>query len=104
MQALRIKGKISSSTRNLYDWISIFLLIGCISTHIADMIRHTTYLAQTHIRLMAVTVIVVSIRLLKTSQIIVPRFGALVQMLYFSSADMIAWFVLYCAISLAFST
>ena len=88
--------------RNWYDWCTIILLIACIATHIADIANHTTYLAQTHIRLMSVTIIIVCVRLLKTSQILVPKFGSVVQMLIFSSSDILAWFALYCALWLPF--
>ena len=72
-------------------------------THISDIVEHTNYKAQTHIRLMSVTIIVVCLRLLKTSQILIPKFGSLVQVLYFASSDIFGWFFVFACIWLSFS-
>ena len=87
----------------MFDWISIILLLACVGTHIDDIVNHTTYKAQLHIRLMSVTIIIVCIRLLKTSQTLFTRFGAIVQMVLFASGDILYWFVLYCFIWLPMS-
>ncbi len=89
--------------RNWYDWICIFLLIACIGTHIGDIIYHSTHLAQAHIRLMSITIVIVCFRLLKTSQMLVSHFGTIVQMFIFSLPDIINWFLLFCCIWLPFS-
>ena len=51
--------------RNIFDWICYIFLLVCISTHLADIIQHTTTIARAHIRLMAVTIILLWLRLMK---------------------------------------
>jgi hypothetical protein len=89
--------------RNIFDWVSIILLLVCIGTHIDDIVAHTENKARNHIRVMAVTVILISVRLLKSARVIIPKFGTLVMILYYSIADMIIWFILYLVIWLSFS-
>ncbi len=79
---------------NLFDWISIILLIVCITTHIEDIRNHTEYKAKLHIHTMSFTVIVISLRILKVGRIVMPKFGTLVMVLYYLIADMIIWFLL----------
>ena len=95
--------KNKNNFRNWYDWVCILLLITCIATHVADIVNHTTHLAQVHIRIMSITVVVVCFRLLKTSQILIPHFGTIVQMFIFSLPDIVNWFCLFCCIWLPFS-
>ena len=89
--------------RNLYDLASIILLLACIGTHVDDILDHTEYKARLHIRIMAITIIIISVRLLKSSRIIIPQFGTLVMILYYTISDMIIWFILYLVIWLSFS-
>ena len=54
--------------RNIFDWICYFLLLVSISTHVIDVSYHTNFVARLHIRIMAVTVILLWIRLLKNAR------------------------------------
>ena len=97
-----IKNYVSDAW-NLYDWISIILLIACIVTHIDDIRNHTEFKARLHIHIMSATVIVIGLRLLKSSRVLIPKFGTLVMILYYAISDMIIWFMLYMVIWLSFS-
>ncbi len=44
------------------------LLVGCITTHIVDVVHHTPSIARAHIRVMAVTVILIWLRLMKNAR------------------------------------
>ena len=96
-------GLINGFCRNMYDWISISLLLACIGTHLEDIRSHSEFKARLHIRIMSVTVIFISVRLFKSSRILNKRFGTLVMILYYSIYDMFIWFVLYLVIWLSFS-
>jgi hypothetical protein len=65
-------------------------LLACID----DIITHTTYKAQLHIRLITVTIIIVCIRFLKISQTLFKRFGEIVQMVLFAGGEILYWFTL----------
>jgi hypothetical protein len=44
------------------------LLLVCIITHFVDVAHHTTFIARLHIRIMAITVILIWLRLLKNAR------------------------------------
>lgn len=88
---------------NLYDWASIIILLVCIGTHIDDIVNHNEYKARLHIRIMSFSIVFISIRLLKTSRILVIKFGTLVVILYYVLSEMIYWFCLFMVIWLSFS-
>ena len=54
--------------RNIFDWICYFLLLVSIVTHLVDVAYHTIFMARLHIRIMAVTVILLWVRLLKNAR------------------------------------
>ncbi|BFZ16281.1 hypothetical protein BsWGS_19321 [Bradybaena similaris] len=53
---------------NIFDWICYIMLLVCIATHVADIISHTEILARLHIRFMAVTIILLWLRLMKNAR------------------------------------
>ena len=95
--------KLFTNGWNWYDWISIVILLTCIITHLDDIRDHTDYKARIHLNVMSINVIVVSIRILKSARIIMPKFGTFVMMLYYTVANMIYWVILYLIILLSFS-
>ena len=44
------------------------LLLACVTTHIVDIVNHTLFVARLHIRIMAVTVILIWLRLMKNAR------------------------------------
>ena len=51
--------------RNIFDWICYILLMAVIGTHIADVVSHSIALARVHIRLTAIVIIFLWLRLMK---------------------------------------
>ena len=51
--------------RNIFDWVCYALLLVVIITHLVDIFHHSNTLARVHIRIMAITIILIWIRLLK---------------------------------------
>lgn len=60
----------SKKFRNWFDLISIILLCTCVFTHVSDIVNHNEEIARVHIRIMSVTVIFISLRLLKSGRLI----------------------------------
>lgn len=56
--------------RNWFDVFSIILITACAVTHIVDVLNHSEELSRDHARLLAVTVIVIAIRLLKVIRLL----------------------------------
>ena len=54
----------------MYDLVSICLLAACIFTHFADISNHSEAIARTHIRLMAFTIIFISLKIIQVGCII----------------------------------
>ncbi|KAK3576791.1 hypothetical protein CHS0354_002574 [Potamilus streckersoni] len=50
---------------NIFDWICYVFLLTSLATHIADIISHSDALARAHIRIMAVNIILLWVRLMK---------------------------------------
>ena len=44
------------------------LLLACITTHVVDVSHHTDFVARLHIRIMAVTIILIWLRLMKNAR------------------------------------
>ena len=44
------------------------LLVACVITHIVDVVNHTDFSARLHIRIMAITVILIWLRLMKNAR------------------------------------
>ncbi|GFO19270.1 transient receptor potential cation channel subfamily v member 1 [Plakobranchus ocellatus] len=63
-----LKPKYFSDMWNIFDWLCYVMLIVCMITHIADVISHTEAVARAHIRLMAVTIILLWLRLMKNAR------------------------------------
>lgn len=56
------------SDRNVFDWLCYILLLASIITHVADVIAHSDLLARWHIRIIAVTIILLWLRLMKNAR------------------------------------
>ena len=54
--------------RNIFDWLCYILLLVDICTHVADVLSHSEVLARAHIRLMAITIILLWLRLMKNAR------------------------------------
>ena len=54
--------------RNIFDWLCYILLLVDICTHVADVISHSEAVARAHIRLMAITIILLWLRLMKNAR------------------------------------
>jgi hypothetical protein len=87
----------------VYDCVLIIFVLACTITHVIDIFGHSDFKARTHIRLMATTVVIMSVRLLKSARTLNRDFGTLVMILYYSIEDTIFWFFLYLVIWLSFS-
>ena len=60
--------RLLSNFRNIFDWMVYTLLLACVITHIVDVVNHTLFIARLHIRIMAVTVILIWLRLMKNAR------------------------------------
>ncbi|GFS22479.1 transient receptor potential cation channel subfamily V member 1-like isoform X2 [Elysia marginata] len=63
-----LKPKYFSDMWNIFDWLCYIMLIVCMITHIVDIARHSEQVARAHIRLMAVTIILLWLRLMKNAR------------------------------------
>lgn len=54
--------------RNIFDWTCYLFLMVVIVTHVADIIHHSEPVARAHINLMAITIILLWIRLMKCAR------------------------------------
>ena len=70
---------------------------------IQDIIDHSEYIARVHIRIMSVTLIFVSFRLLKVGRIINEEFGSLVVILTYAVNDILIWVIAYFTLLIPFS-
>ena len=68
-----------------------------------DIVNHSEYKARTHIRIMSVTVIFISFRLLKVGRIINEDFGTLVVILTYAINDVFIWLLAYLTFLIPFS-
>nr|KAG5703897.1 hypothetical protein BaRGS_008156 [Batillaria attramentaria] len=60
--------KYFSDAWNIFDWLCYILLFVDIATHVADIVAHSETLARAHIRLMALTIIMLWLRLMKNAR------------------------------------
>ncbi|XP_052775718.1 uncharacterized protein LOC128213734 isoform X3 [Mya arenaria] len=79
---------------NWFDWICYTLLLAVIGTHIADIISHTDQLARHHIRLTAVVIIFLWLRLMKNIRAFA-LLGPFVVMLGTMAQDLLKFAFLY---------
>ncbi|CAF0899221.1 unnamed protein product [Brachionus calyciflorus] len=89
---------------NQLDLITIILLIASLATHLADILNHNETIAKNHIRVTSITVIVLSLRLLKTARTLWMPFGMLVMTLYYIARDIIVWILAFIIIWIPFTT
>ena len=99
----RVLRSYLSDLWNWFDILSIALLLACIITHIVDIVSHNEAIARAHIRLMSVTVIFISTRLLKTGRVLSEEFGMLVMTLFFVLRDIAVWLVAFVIIWISLS-
>jgi hypothetical protein len=71
--------------------------------YIQDIIHHSEDIARIHIRIMSVTLIFVSFRLLKVGRIINEEFGSLVVILTYAVNDILIWVIAYFTLLIPFS-
>eukprot|EP00058_Branchiostoma_floridae_P024192 XP_002609682.1 hypothetical protein BRAFLDRAFT_123581 [Branchiostoma floridae] len=62
------KSSYFSDFWNLFDWTLYLLLLVCITTHIVDVFAHSKELARWHIRIFALTIIIMWLRLMKNAR------------------------------------
>ncbi|XP_078610224.1 uncharacterized protein LOC144881203 isoform X4 [Branchiostoma floridae x Branchiostoma japonicum] len=62
------KSSYFSDFWNLFDWTLYLLLLVCITTHIVDVFAHSEELARWHIRIFALTIIIMWLRLMKNAR------------------------------------
>ncbi|KAK7492930.1 hypothetical protein BaRGS_00015877 [Batillaria attramentaria] len=60
--------KYFSDAWNIFDWLCYILLFVDIATHVADIVAHSETMARAHIRLMALTIIMLWLRLMKNAR------------------------------------
>ncbi len=97
---------ILSYFKNPWNWFDLFvicLITATICSHIVDVVDHTDYKARVHIRILAITIIFISARLLKVGRVINEQFGILVITLTSIYADVIVWLVIFIAAWIPFS-
>ena len=88
---------------NIFDIISILLIIISVITHIVDVVNHTEAHAKIHNRTLAITIVVISARLLKVSRVIHEQLGILVITLTSSLRDIVLWFIIFAMAWIPFS-
>ncbi|CAH1772535.1 unnamed protein product [Owenia fusiformis] len=79
---------------NVFDWICYFMLSVCVGTHIGDVFFHTDFLARLHIRIMAVTIILIWLRLMKNARAFA-TLGPFIVMLGHMVGDIVKFGFLY---------
>ncbi|XP_052106830.1 transient receptor potential cation channel subfamily A member 1-like isoform X4 [Mytilus californianus] len=79
---------------NIFDWTCYLFLMVCIATHIADVVDHKTDVARAHIRLMAVTIILLWLRLMKNVRCF-SLLGPFIVMLTHMLKDLVRFTFLY---------
>lgn len=53
---------------NIFDWICYILLVTASVTHLIDVVDHTSALSRWHIRIMAIAIILIWVRILKIAR------------------------------------
>ncbi|KAJ8306387.1 hypothetical protein KUTeg_016932 [Tegillarca granosa] len=79
---------------NIFDWVCYTFLLVCIATHFADIISHTEELARQHIRIMAITIILLWIRLFKIARAF-SLLGPFIVMLAHMTKDVLRFLFLF---------
>ncbi|XP_078318077.1 uncharacterized protein LOC111118347 isoform X2 [Crassostrea virginica] len=86
---------------NIFDWICYVFLMASITTHIVDIFVHSDDLARAHIRIMAVTIILLWLRLMKVARAFAVL-GPFIVMLYHMVKDVLRFAFLYLEFYLPF--
>ncbi|KAL4232901.1 hypothetical protein ACF0H5_007588 [Mactra antiquata] len=86
--------KYLSDWWNWFDWFCYALLLSVIGTHVADIVHHTDAIARAHIRLTAVVVIFLWLRLMKNIRAFA-TLGPFVVMVAAMLTDLIRFAFLY---------
>ncbi|KAK2177712.1 hypothetical protein NP493_583g02067 [Ridgeia piscesae] len=79
---------------NIFDWICYTLLFVSLLTHIIDVSTHTTFRARVHVRIMAITIILLWLRLMKNLRAFT-KLGPFIVMLGHMTADVAMFLCLY---------
>lgn len=87
----------------MFDIVTIVLLIVVIVTHVVDAIDHTPDRAKIHVRVFAVALVLIAMRIFEIGQVLYQKFGILVVTLSFLVEKIIAWLVVYAILELSFS-
>ena len=74
---------------------TIVILSASIITHIIDIVHHEEEISKAHNRLLSVTIIIITMRLLKTGRIVNERFGILVMSLVNVIYDLATWTIVF---------
>ncbi|KAH9499868.1 hypothetical protein Btru_076794 [Bulinus truncatus] len=64
----KARPKYFSDAWNIFDWLCYIALLICMATHVADILDHSEVLARVHIRLLAVTIILLWLQLMKQAR------------------------------------
>ena len=91
-----------SNVWHLFEWISIFLILCCIGTDIADIFDHSEQIARLNIQFTSFTIIILSLRLFKTCRTVLKRLGTLVMTLFYSLSDIGIAFIFYVVLWLSY--
>jgi len=91
-----------SNVWHLFEWISIFLILCCIGTDIADIFDHSEQIARLNIQITSFTIIILSLRLFKTCRTVLKRLGTLVMTLFYSLSDIGIAFIFYVVLWLSY--
>ncbi|XP_070196553.1 transient receptor potential cation channel subfamily V member 1-like [Littorina saxatilis] len=86
---------------NIFDWTCYILLLVDIITHVVDVAHHSETLARTHIRFMAVTIILLWLRLMKNARAFT-QLGPFIVMLGHMMKDCARFLFLYMEFYLPF--
>ncbi|XP_064605915.1 transient receptor potential cation channel subfamily V member 2-like [Liolophura sinensis] len=90
----KIRPKYFSDWWNVFDWVCYILLLASIITHIADVAAHSDLLARWHIRILAFTIILLWLRLMKNARAF-ERLGPFIVILAHMFGDVFKFAFLY---------
>lgn len=79
---------------NIFDWVVYTLLLFCIITHLVDIGYHNNTISRLHIRVMAITIILIWVRLLKNLRAF-SFLGPFIVMLSHMLSDVLRFVILY---------
>ncbi|KAI0229397.1 hypothetical protein LSAT2_020202 [Lamellibrachia satsuma] len=79
---------------NIFDWICYALLLVSLLTHVIDVGAHSSFRARLHVRIMAITIILLWLRLMKNLRSFA-KLGPFIVMLGHMADDVFKFFFLY---------